>query len=283
MFRFGSIILAGGLLAAPAQAAVMQAVFTGVETYRGHEYTGVSYQGAPVINESEWSYDYVGTPVTWVITYDTDVGLYETIETTETFTEHDNAVGVSYEQSLKWETFARFSELTWGDMTFSHNISPDYLSVANLTSFRYMYPDGVPLGHNEVESYAMDIGSYLQLENEDWSSNNAWLRALIHDSQLFSSSDPTFDLTQEFSVIFGATAWSQGYFYTDKSRALYDEEGNYDGYQRFIEGLNWSITSLTVTRLDTEPSIPAVPLPASAPLLLAALGGLAALRRRKRV
>lgn len=50
------------------------------------------------------------------------------------------------------------------------------------------------------------------------------------------------------------------------------------------ENLYWNITSLTVTRLDGDPVDPQpapVPLPATAPLLLAALGGTWALRRRK--
>ncbi|MFC3060171.1 VPLPA-CTERM sorting domain-containing protein [Paenirhodobacter populi] len=271
MFRFGSIILAGGLLAAPAQAAVMQAVYTGVEIYRLQQDWGQNGQGVPFVNADEYNYDYAGTPVTWVLRYEIGEPDNHYIWENETY-QYDY-------QSFHWPAAdaIKYSELIRGDTVVHQSISAGYVSTMYLTRERNITTEWA------TENYAHRYSASLDRPNGEWDEHSISSYAWVNSSGSFLPDD----FTQPFSIVFVSGEEFHdaifGEFSSSKYRTLYDSEGNYDGYQQVYDNFPWYITSLTVTRLDTEPSIPAVPLPASAPLLLAALGGLAALRRRKRV
>lgn len=269
-----SLLAAALLAAAPtlAQAATMQAVFTGVGSDRGATYVGTRNDGVEVRNETVWDEGFFGTPGTITIHYDTDLVELES----DSSSSED---GSRYEFMRLSNAITSIEVKSGNDVVFSLG-SPGEFSYDSGGSYldgqRWVTPDST----GDVETFSSQLSGLV--EENDGSK-------VLNRKQYYSSMDFTlyslfsdFDFETPFSVASLGEDWAgwMNFSLTDTT-SFYDGD-TYLGYQDATTYYNWHTKSLTVTRLDDTPQPAPVPLPAGAPLVLTGIGAMIGLRRLKR-
>lgn len=269
-----SLLAAALLAAAPAlaQAATMQAVFTGVGSDKAVYYSGYRDDGVEVRNETVSDESFVGTPGTITVVYDT--ALAELVSSVS-----------DYPESLRYEYLSLQNAMTSievksGDDVVFSLASPGGFSTEALGTHIYGYRWTSPNPSNHAEDF---VSQFTQaIYEEDNGKVPRYNRYDVLASFSLASLFSAFDFETPFSVAsLGEDHAGWMSFHHDDQTAFYDGDTNL-GYERAYTTYTWRTNSLTVTRLDDTPQPAPVPLPAGAPLVLTGLAGLFGVRRLKR-
>lgn len=275
MLRVVSVATAAGiLLAAPVSAAVMQVVLTGFETsrYVHDERIRLDDSDNDFANFGH-TQDYAGTAVTWTLRYDTDLGTVR----------QDEYPGTAYTTIQRTFTHAiTHSTLAHGGDTFTYNPDQQTNTGSSILTYRNVDTDPNDGYDNSGEFHQLEFST-----STDKGPNIQDGYTISWNAGKAAHFTP-WDLSTPFDILLSSNDFTQngGSFDWSYNENFYNTDGSYNGidYHRIM--VSFDVTSLSVTQWDdgsvVNPPVSPVPLPATAPLLLAALGGAFALRLRKR-
>lgn len=273
-------LLAAILATAPAlaQAATVQAVFTGVADYKITQYRGSCDTCENIRNDTVIEEGYSGTPGKITVVWDTDLAEIDASST-------DLPDGSRVENLRLDNAMTSIEVMSGSDILWSwSNPGGLYDAVNGGDNFVFASRSFWPDDSGNAEGYQLSANSpRIAVPGDETTERYNGLGAGFYAYRLFSP----FDLKTPFTVQpqDGEGISPQMNFQQDDITRFYDGEPvleNYLGYQQETTGYLWWVDSLTVTLLDEPPAPAPIPLPAGAPLVLTGLAAFIGLRRLKR-